>query len=365
MDARAFIVNRHNLRESRIADEPAATQALAPGEVRLRIDSFALTANNITYGAVGDAMHYWDFFPERTEGFGRIPVWGFADVLESTVEGIEPGERFFGYYPMSTHVVLQPGASSPSSFLDASPHRRKLAPIYNRYIRCSQDPAYRREWEAQISLLRPLFSTAFLIDDFLADNGFFGATSVVLSSASSKTAYGLAFCLSQRRGEVRTVGLTSAANEAFTRSLGCYDEVLAYGALAELPSGTPTVYVDMSGSAPLRRQLHTHLGDSLKYSCAVGGTHWTDMGGGGNLPGPRPALFFAPAQIEKRSADWGHGGLMQRLGEAWQAFMQPVNDPHAPWLEVVRGRGPEDVALVYKDLVDGTTKPREGHVLSL
>lgn len=365
MDGRAFIVNRKNLRDCRVAEEPAASRPLQPGELRMRIDSFALTANNITYGAFGEAMHYWDFFPERTEGFGRIPVWGFADVVESTVEVVAAGERFYGYYPMSTHVVLQAKEASVSGFVDSSPHRKDLAPVYNRYVRCSRDPGYRPEWEAQIALLRPLFITSFLIDDFLADNGFFGARSIVLSSASSKTAYGLAFCLSQREGDVRTIGLTSPANLDFTRSLGCYDEVVTYDQVEQLPADVPTAYVDMSGSAPLRRRLHTRFGDALTYSCSVGGTHWDEVGSGKDLPGPRPTLFFAPARIQKRSADWGHAGLMQRMGAAWQAFMRPVNDPQAPWLQVVRGVGPEEVTRAYLDLVEGSTKPLEGHVLSL
>ena len=88
-------------------------------------------------------------------------------------------------------------------------------------MRCSADPGYDAAREAEQALLRPLFMTSFLIDDFLADTGFFGARRVMLSSASSKTAYGTAFCLSLRRGSpnaVKVIGLTSAGNLAFTRS---------------------------------------------------------------------------------------------------------------------------------------------------
>ena len=34
------------------------------------------------------------------------------------------------------------------------------------------------------------------------------------------------------------------------------------------------------------------------------------------LPGPEPQFFFAPAQIEKRDAEWGPGVVMQRASEA-------------------------------------------------
>ena len=49
------------------------------------------------------------------------------------------------------------------------------------------------------ALLRPLFMLSFLVDDFLAENEFYGARRVMLSSASSKTAFGLAHLLHAAR----------------------------------------------------------------------------------------------------------------------------------------------------------------------
>ena len=368
-DSAGLLVQRSDLHVTRWApDDAIASGPLAAGAVRCRIDSFALTANNITYAAFGDAMNYWRFFPADDEAWGRIPVWGFGTVAESRCDGVAPGERFFGYWPMASHAVLHPGRIGPAGFVDTAAHRRELHAVYNRYVACGTDPAYAPALEAQQALLQPLYVTSFLIDDFLADNGFFGARSVVLSSASSKTAYGTAFCLSRRRGSasaVRTVGLTSRGNLDFTAGLGCYDQVLGYDELARLPADEPAVYVDFSGSAPLRAAVHGHFADRLTYSCAVGGTHWTDLGGGQRLPGPRPVLFFAPAQSHKRAAEWGAAELQARLAEAWRAFMQPVTHPTRPWLRVVRGREPDAVAAVYADLLDGRTDPRVGHVLSL
>lgn len=368
MAASSFIVNRADLRKTRIVDDPAATAPLAAGAVRARVDLFALTSNNVTYGAFGDSMHYWDFFPCEVDGHGRIPVWGFAEVVESTLDAVPVGERLWGYYPMSSHAVLQPVQTGDSGFVDGAPHRQALHPLYNRYLRCSADRLYRPEHEAEIALLRPLFITSFLIDDFLADNAFFGASTIVFASASSKTAYGTAFCLAQRRGTPgapRIVGLTSAANVAFTAGLGCYDEVVAYDALARLPADEPAVYVDMSGNAALRQQVHAHWNERLKYSCSVGGTHWDTLGGGKGLVGPRPALFFAPAQAKKRTDDWGSAGLGQRIAVAWGGFIARVTDPKAPWLTVVRGRGAREVEQTYRELLDGRTDPRQGHVLAL
>lgn len=364
-----LIIERHDLHRTRWDETPA--RPLAEGEVRFRIDRLALTANNITYAAFGDAMHYWDFFPTGDAATGCLPVWGFADVAESRHDAVKAGERFYGYFPLADELIVQPARANAAGFLDGAEHRRALHTIYNHYARCGADPGYRAEREAEQALLRPLFTTSFLIDDFLADNAGFGATQVLLSSASSKTAYGTAFCLARRRGQpdaLRVVGLTSAANLGFTRSLGCYDEVQTYEDAAGLDPSAPTVYVDFSGSASLRRAIHESFGDRLAYSCSVGGTHWDEIaakGGNRDLPGPRPTLFFAPAQASKRIEQWGAAGLKQRLAEAWAAFMQPVTSAQPPWLHVVEHRGPQSAEAVYRALLDGSTAPQDGHIVSL
>ncbi|HEX5142537.1 MAG TPA: DUF2855 family protein [Mycobacterium sp.] len=360
-----FVVERHDLPKMHWQELP--TQALGDGEVRLRIDAFALTSNNITYATFGEAMNYWQFYPTGDPRTGCIPVWGFATVTESRSPGVIEGERFYGYWPIADEVVLLASAVHPGGFTDGAPHRSALHPIYNQYVRCSTDPSYARDREAQQALLRPLFATSFLIDDFLAANEYFGATTVILSSASSKTAYGTAFCLARRHGlpdAVRVVGLTSAANAPFTQSLGCYDEVLPYDDVAALPE-SPAVYVDFSGSAALRSAVHRHLGEYLRYSCAVGGTHWDALGGVGELPGPAPVLFFAPEQARRRAGDWGPAGLAERIADAWAAFMVPVTRDDNSWLTVVRGQGTDAVERCYTALLTGAVPAREGHVLSV
>jgi len=361
-----FIVERKDLRETHWLDAPDA--ALPPGSVRLRIELFALTANNITYAAFGDAMSYWSFFPTPDPDTGCIPVWGFATVAESRGDGVEVGERFYGYFPMADAVVLLPGRVGPAGFVDEAAHRRELPGIYNHYLRCSADPLHDPAHEGELALLRPLFTTSFLIDDFLADNAFFDARTVILSSASSKTAYGTAFCLAQRRGTpqaVRVVGLTSAANADYARGLGCYDEVRLYDEVALLDANAPSVYVDMSGSVPVRAAVHAHFGDRLRYSCSVGGTHWNELGSGKGLAGPRPVLFFAPAQSRKRLAEWGSEAFGRKLAQAWHAFMVPVTDAKAPWLQVVRSRGKDAVEATYRAQLDGSVPAREGRILGL
>jgi hypothetical protein len=357
-----FLVGRRDLRETRWRAQPLDTE-LAPGEALLAVDAFALTANNITYGVAGDSMNYWQFFPVD-DHWGRIPVWGFADVVASAHPELPVGERLYGYYPMSSHLRIQADRLGARQLVDASAHRQGLPPVYNQYQRVAADPAYRRESESAQMLYRPLFTTSFLLDDFVSDKDFFGAEQVVLTSASSKTALGLAFLLhanrSSRGRPMRIVGLTSAANLEFVRGLGCYDRALSYDAMSELPRDA-SVIVDMAGNGEVLGALHEHLDPALRYSCLVGMTHWDSRQGASELAGPTPQLFFAPSQAEKRLADWGGAGFESRLAEAWAAFADSVGG----WISVEHGQGRDAVESAYRLLLENRAPPDRGYVLSL
>jgi hypothetical protein len=375
-----FQVRKRDVADTRVVESPDA--ALAPGQLRTRIAHFAYTANNITYAAFGEAMHYWRFFPaaatpgasadqtaDETADWGCIPVWGFAEVVQSLHPAVAVGERLYGYWPMASQAVLTPRRPRPEGFADGAPHRAELHAVYNQYLRTGADPFYTPDSEGAQALLRPLFLTAWLIDDFLADNDFFGTAAggeralMLLSSASSKTAVATAACLSARP-DVEVVGLTSARHVAFCEGLGVYARVLAYEALDTLDATRPAVYVDFAGNGELRRAVHTRF-DRLAHSCSIGGTHVEQLGGARDLPGPRPVLFFAPAQVRKRSADWGGAELNRRLAEAWHAYRARATDPAAPWLVVQRHVGPEAVRAAHLQVLRGQGDPRLGHLLSL
>ncbi len=361
-DAVDFQVRRDDLRVHRqqALPQPDAVE-LAAGEVLLGVDVFALTANNVTYAVAGDMMNYWDFFPAE-DGWGRVPVWGFGDVLRSRAEGVEEGERFYGYFPMASQLVVSPTRVGPQGFTDGAAHRQHLNRVYNTYNRVSADPGYDPAREAEQMLLRPLFMTSFLLDDYLADNDFFGAGQVLLTSASSKTAIGLAHLLHRNRaGQVRVIGLTSPGNRAFCEALGCYHQVLAYADLEDLGTDPKAVVVDMAGDAPLRMRIHRHFGDALRHDCMVGVTHWEAGETEAELPGPAPQMFFAPAQIQKRAGDWGPGGLEQRAGVAWAGFLDATGE----MFEVRHERGTEAVAKRWLEALDNRLPPSCGQLLSL
>ncbi len=353
-----FLVNRSDWHKTEFV-EGEAPAALSAGQVLFRVDRFAFTANNISYALSGDMIGYWRFFPTR-EGWGRIPAMGFADVIASTHPEVVEGTRCFGFYPMSRYLVIEPGKVSAANITDGVAHRADIAAVYNQYAPVQNDPMYSADHEDQIMLMRGLFMTSFLCDDLLGDNGHYGAQSVLITSASSKTSIALGFLVS-RAGGARAVGLTSSRNLEFVKSLGCYDEVLTYDEVKSLPSDQPVVMVDMAGNAELKSTLHHHFGDQMKYSCSVGATHWEAAGGDGELPGAKPEFFFAPGQIAKRSKDWGPAGLQERIGASWTAF----RDSTDAWLSVKRGYGREAVETVFRETLDAKTSPAEGQVISL
>lgn len=351
-----FLIARDDLHRVRFGEPPAAE--LAAGQARLRIDRFGLTANNITYATFGDAMSYWSFFPAE-QGWGRVPVWGFAEVEESRAEQLATGTRVYGYLPPSSELVVTPARVEPRGFVDASPHRAELPAAYNAYAAVTADPIYDERTEAAQMLLRPLFFTSFLIDDFLDEAELFGAGTAVLSSATSKTSNGLAFLLSQRDA-IEVVGLTSPRGADFARTLGVYDRVVTYEELESL-GDTPAVYVDMAGNSEVRSAVHGHYGDALVHSAVVGATHRDRMGAvPDSLPGPRPTFFFAPDRVAKRIAEWGRDGFEQRLAEAWRPYLQWCEG----WLEIIDAAGPDAIEHAYLDLLDGRIDPAKAHVLS-
>jgi hypothetical protein len=356
-DSLHFEVRRDDLRVTRFTEEPLLEPA--GGEAILRIDRFALTANNVTYAVAGDMMSYWKFFPAEA-GFGRVPVWGFAEVARSTVPALREGERVYGYFPMSTHLSVRPDALTPSGFIDAAAHRAALPPVYNQYRRVAADPGYDAALEDRQAVLQPLFMTGWLLADLLADEQFCGARRVVIASASSKTAIGLAAALA-RAGGAEVVGLTSPRNIAFVEKLGYYDRVVAYDAIASLPSAEPAAFVDMAGDAGVLSAVHRHFGERLVRSIGVGLTHWESGARATDLPGAKPEFFFAPTRIQKRTQEWGARALQERMGEAWRVF---AHDSES-WLEIDAGRGREAVERVYRDTLEGRARPDRGYMLSL
>ena len=360
-----FEVNRADFHDTRIVGTPGESGAtkLEPGQIRLSVERFALTTNNITYAVAGDMLDYWGFFPVGEDAgekrWGRIPAMGLGSVAESAHPDIAVGGRYFGFYPMATDVVID-AAPHGTAFRDVGAHRAEHAATYTGFRDVTTDVMFRPEQADEYLLLWGVFMTSFLVDDYLADNEFMGATQTLVTSASSKTSICLAQCLAERDGH-RCIGLTSTRNRSFVENLALYDEVITYDEVDQLDATVGSALVDMAGSNPVRTAIHTHFADGLQVSLTVGATHWQDSGGSGSLPGPTPEFFFAPGQSAKRAADWGVDELEDRIARSFHRLLDTTDQ----WLTVEHRTGPGGVESAYRSLLEGAAEPNCGYVVSM
>lgn len=346
-------INRSDIRESRLAPTPVPTTD-APGQVVMRLDRFALTSNNISYAMSGDFLDYWGFFPTEA-GYGRLPCMGYGIVTESTNPDIAVGGRYFGFFPVGDFHLVQAEATR-AGFVDAAPHREPHAMAYRSFDKVSdvEEPL-----DNAFLVLRGLFVTSFLAEDFIRDNNMFGATQVIVTSASSKTSIALAHCLRENTS-AKVIALTSAANVEFTHNVDLYNEVVTYDDIESLDPNVATVLVDMSGNSSVIARIHNHFKDSLKYSCKIGATHWDQTGSDVGIAGPKPAFFFAPSQMAKRSKEWGRESFNERINSALTLFL----DDSTRWLTIEHSQGADAVTNTYNELVQGRVRPEAGHILS-
>ena len=182
-----------------------------------------------------------------------------------------------------------------------------------------------------------------------------------VGSASSKTGLGLCkFLAEPAERAYRIVGLTSEANRSFVEGLGACDQVVTYDDV-EAISQVPSVYVDMAGNADVKSRLHHHLGDKMRYSSAVGTSHWDKFAPPKDLPGAKPKFFFAPAQIQKRREEWGAGVIEKQITAAWKRLAVEASD----WMSVQVHEGLAAATTVYGDLATGNANPGDGHIIRL
>jgi len=358
MNVTELWIDKSNFRNTRSVE--ASQPTLRDGDVRVAIDKFALTSNNVGYAFSGEMIGYWRFFPTGEEPWGKVTVWGMADVVESSSSEIEVGERLYGFFPMSSEVVLTPGRVKAEYFMDVAPHRQELPALYNQYSRTSAEPAELRAIEDARCVFFPLFATGFVIADFLHDNDWFGANQILIGSVSSKTGYSLAKFLQANGYAGQVIGLTSEHNRAFVQALGLCDQVVTYDNVDTL-ADVASVYVDMSGDGPLRAQLHHHLGENMVNSQIVGVTHWEAEPADDNLPGSQPVFFFAPAQIDKRNADWGAGVLTEKAYAASAALAMDLQ----ALLKMESYSGVEACASVWREMLDNKISGQQGIIVSL
>ncbi|MEM9340904.1 MAG: DUF2855 family protein [Bacteroidota bacterium] len=362
INALDFTVSLKNTQTTQLVEKRYAGELLS-NQVLLKIDKFAFTSNNITYSVVGEQMNYWKFFPTRP-GYGIIPVWGLATVIASGHPQVHVGQRFYGYYPMSSHLLVTAHQVSDKGFVDHTEHRHSLPPIYNFYTNTAHDYAFSSEMENLVAIFRPLFVTSFLIDDYLAEQNFHGASQLLVTSASSKTAQALASLLAHRKKEnslnLSLIGLTSEKNIEFVRRLGWYDQTLSYHEISQLNTNEKFVVIDFSGNHRTQFQVQTLLKDQLVYNCLVGLVDWENLKGTDPLP-QKGEFFFAPSHAEKRQQEWGSAKFQQNVEVAWQQFINAVKSV----ISVKEHKGVKTLESLYLDTLNGRIDPGNANILSL
>lgn len=358
-----FVVKMDDLQQSKLVERTYSDE-LSSNQVLLEIDTFSFTSNNITYGVVGERMNYWKFFPITQAGYGILPAWGLANVILSNHPDIQVGQRFYGYYPMSSHLLVSGKHVGQIGFVDQAEHRQALPSIYNFYTNTAQDPAFTPETEALISIFRPLFITSFLIADHLAEQNFYQATHLLLTSASSKTAQALACQLADRKNKdhlnFKILGLTSRKNVAFVEQLGWYDQTINYDEIGQLNPNDTFVVIDFSGNHNTQFQLQQLLKDHLLYNCLVGLVDWQHLSGESPLP-KKGEFFFAPVHAQKRQQQWGLERFQQQIGLAWQHFIDAIRSK----ILMKEYFGAQELAQLYADMLTRNIDPASGNIVSL
>ena len=357
-----LLVNRSDFADIALVSSDEAP--LTDGSIRVSIGPWALTANNITYMAVGDMIGYWKYFEPKDygiemEGFGRMPVWGYAEVTASKCTDVPLGTLIYGFFPIAQSLDMKPVKLTPLGFQDGTVHRTALHPVYNGYTFVEADPSFAAHRKLQ-PVLRPLFTTSFLIDDFLADETFFGAEQVLLLSASSKTALGTAYCLKQR-DNIKVAALTSEGNQAFTESTGFYDDVLTYDTITDMNPDVKTVVVDMAGNGKVMANVYDHFEENIVYNCMVGKSHWDGAPPKTPALGAPPAMFFAPDRIKLRLKEWGGETFAKNLAARWLPFCESAQD----WLTIEESHEVTDLLKTYKDFLNGDVGPSKGYLFKI
>ena len=359
-----FQVEKNKFINHAIEEIPEENLTLATDEIIVKVDLFSFTSNNITYAVSGEIIRYWEFFPpvgKQTEGWGVIPVWGFADVVESKADNIPVGDRIFGYFPPASHLKMKAGQITGKRFIDVSEHRSTLPPTYNLYRRVLSEPNYDQKLDRDRALFYPLYITSFCLWDSLQENNWFGAEQTIILSASSKTSIGLAYGLHIDETTLNAIGITSERNLEAVVKLGLYDEVYTYDQLAQINSTIPTVIVDMSGNNVVLVDLHKRLGDLMKFTFKVGLTHWKESNPNEGIIRERSKFFFAPSHIQKRIEDWGASEFDQKTGQ----FLVDAVATTKAWLQYKTLDGLAELATVYPTVCNGTLAADQGLIVKM
>lgn len=263
------IVDKNNYTKHELVALPhVVPTTLAPSSIRFRTRILGQTVNNLTYARMGMFMGWYDIYPlpsdipapfNDSKKYGRVPAWGYAEVIESTVPGINPGYTIYGYIPTSTGIetvrvefASHNGTKIDNQIIVLDEHRQHVWKIYNRYRLCA--PLSELEKEPGLkslgydALMSALFGTGYCINRYAfaweegnrihpsgegewsaQDADLRGATVVVLN-ASGKTGMSFAYNLRQDRPveyqPAKVIGVGSPASVSILEKSKLYNMVV-------------------------------------------------------------------------------------------------------------------------------------------
>jgi len=245
-------------------------------------------------------------------------------------------------------------------------------------------------------LYRPLFWTSYWCEDWLHTVGSYKLErgvnlSILISSASAKTAFCLAYLVRKRvlSGELKNVtivALTSKRNVKFTQRLGLYDDVYEYGTFDhgkafQGDNQRRWIYVDVAGNDDLNDRVKAHFASAsvgrIVKNVALGVTNLTsgdDMKWSHNAFDPHAPVFaepsnrwptvehfFMPEWLNVRKHQLSIQEIFKRQAEAWAALMKAC----PKWVEIQRVYGAQEVVSDYVRIAKEGLGPDKGLVWSL
>lgn len=306
-----------------IRDEDEAANGLF-----CNVDLLSVDMNALTYGIVGDRLHYWSLFPlVDDQRLGRLPAWGIATVRQTVDGGPPVGTHLYGVWPVGTSAQLTLEPCGAGEYREISDFRAKAFGLYNQY-RAVPDI----DGEKSRCVLRPQFSTAGLLVDALRYGLFPEPRQLCVTGAGSKTAVAIAFLARRHLPGLELIGLSSPALCDAVRRLDLYHHVLSYEDIGDMPVAGPVAVADLCSSEPIAEQLYSVIGERLSSYLGVGVTHRRDFPQGRTMPGPvQPIPFFAPLVAQQIAA--GMDGDEARMTAAivaheadWQRFAEAMWD---------------------------------------
>lgn len=316
-----YEIDRNDLRTDRIERNPVKRSD------RARVLQFALTANVVTYALTGGRFGYWKLFP--TEAPWIVPpAWGEAALADGSIA--------FGLVPTGSHVPLDL-APTTSGWRETSAHRASIDPGYNRYVPASGSL---RERENAL-LFRPLVVLGLVLERWLREEGWFEASRVLVSSASSKSALGYAM---QHRNGPPLHALTGAANRTFVERTRLYESVFIYD--DPPPIAANTLILDFTGDSALVNRLRDRKNDRIPI-VRIGATYAHSA----SLEGD--TVFFAPKRIGQEIAVHGLEAFERDRSAAIARFEKHSTD----WFSREYVDGPDAICHAFRDLLANRVSP--------